>query len=338
MLKKVVLCQRGSTAAGWVASALAAVTASAGPFSPGKGGPDEAGFVDAGVAGFVDGQVNPIFVGWASGYTAYHPSDVIGPYSQNGIATGFADPTKTLGPVTGSNVDIASLGDMHVDELDAYAADPFAGGPGELVLTFDTAITNGPGVDFAAFENGFVSNYSTGAGSVRGQMFAELGFVEVSTDGVHFARFPSQFLNYPDGVPGTADSLIDLDGDPSTAPTNAAYLTQDVSNLYNLVGKHANAYGTSYGTPFDLDDLLTDPLVTDGLVDPDEIHYVKIVDIPGNGHFTDSLGNPIFDAWVTWGSGGLDFEALGVIHQVPEPTAAGLLALSMIVTLARRRR
>lgn len=306
-------------------------TAMAGVFSPGKGGTDEAAFIDAGIAGFVGpagegvtatatngNYVNPIFKGWATGVVLYDPSDNVGTYGQNGIGSQFADPSLTLGQVTGSNMDIVSLGDMDATEIAAHQSDPAANPLGTLILSFDKAITNGTGADFAAFENGFVSNYNTGAGSVAGQMFAELGYVEVSTDGTDFARFPSQYLN--------------------SAPTGSqAYLTQDVSNIYNLVGKHANAYGESWGTPFDLDDLLDDQLVIDGLVDLNEINFVRIIDIPGDGTFTDSLGNPIYDSWVTWGSGGMDFEALGVINQVPEPASLALLGAGLVMVASRRR-
>lgn len=300
-----------------------------GKFSPGLGGPAEADFIDAGIAGFVGAAgegvaatatngnyVNPVFLGWATGVVSYTPSDVVGIYGQNGIGSQFADSTLALGPVTGNNMDIVSLGDMNSAELAAYSANPNGEGvvkPGELILSFREAIRNGEGADFAAFENGFVSNYNTGAGSVAGMMFAELGFVEVSTDGINWARFPSIYNNYPNAIlEGRTDSSIDLEGTGTKQST--AYLTQDVSNIYNLVGKHANAYATSYGTPFDLEDLVDNELVLAGLVDLNNIRFVKIVDIPGDGSFTDSQGNPIFDAWVTWGSGGLDFEALGVIN------------------------
>lgn len=325
---------------------ICAAGVQAGPYSPGKGGPDEAGFIDAGIAGYVGpagegvvnkhlydtnqtdngNYVNPIFTGWATGVALYDPSDVLGPYENNGIGRppqfgiDFGDPMNATGEVTGNNMDIVSLGDMDAGEISSYLANPAANPLGTLILTFDNAITNGDGADFAAFENGFVSDYNTGAGSAIGQMFAELGYVEVSTDGERYARFPSEYLNYADAPPGSQ-----------------AYLTQDVSNIYNLAGKHANAYGISWGTPFDLDDLLDHQLVLDGLVDLDEINYVKIVDIPGDGTFTDSLGNPIYDAWVTWGSGGMDFEALGVINQVPEPATMSLIGLGGLALLRRRR-
>ncbi|MBN1906187.1 MAG: VPLPA-CTERM sorting domain-containing protein [Deltaproteobacteria bacterium] len=328
----------------------------AGPYSPGKGGADEVGFIDAGIAGFLGpagegvaatdtngNYVNPIFVGWATEVVSYVPSDNTGAYGQNGIGTQFANPALALGPVTGNNMNIVTLGDMNMAEINSWTnnlgINPPGGitGPGILTLGFDNAIYNGEGADFAAFENGFVSNYSTGAGSVAGQMFAELGFVDVSTNGTDFARFPSDYLNYPNATTnGMVDNRIDLNGTGTMVSTN--YLTQDVSNIYNLVGKHANAYSASWGTPFDLDDLLNDPLVLSGAVDLNEINYVRIVDIPGNGTLTDADGNPIYDAWVTWGSGGLDFEALGVINAVPIPGAIWLLGSGIIGLLGIRRR
>jgi hypothetical protein len=315
--------------------AIGTVTTYAGPYSPGKGGPAEAAFVDAGIAGFVGpagegvtatssngNYVNPVFAGWATGYSLYEPSDIVGTYGNNGIGAQYGNPALATGAVTGSNVDIVSLGDMDATEIAAHLADPAANPLGTLALTFDYAIRNGDGADFATFENGFISNYDTGAGSAVGMMFAELAYVEVSTDGASFARFPSEYLNYPGG---------------SGLPGNISYLTQDVSNIYNLAGKHANAYGISWGTPFDLDDLLDDPLVLDGTVDLNEINYVRIVDIPGNGTFQDGQGRGIYDAWVTWGSGGMDFEALGVINQVPEPATLGLLAMGAVGLIVRRK-
>jgi hypothetical protein len=305
---------------------LIASTAWAGPYADGVGGPG----IDAGIPGFVgpdgDGKktdnnyVNPVFTGWASS-VVYAPSDETTFYGQNGIIPFQADPNRALGPVTGGDITV-SMGDMDATEIANYLAGT-GYGPGTLTLGFDKSIYNGPGADFAAFENGFVSDFTTGAGSEAGQIWAELGYVEVSTDGNQFARFPSTYLNYPDGQ----------------SPVSQDYLTLDVTNIHNLVGKHANMYGmNSWGTPFDLDDLLDDPLVLSGLVDLDDINYVRIVDIPGDGTFTDTQGNPIYDAWVTWGTGGLDFDAVGAINTVPVPAAVWLLGSGLVGLVGLRRR
>jgi hypothetical protein len=107
-----------------------------------------------------------------------------------------------------------------------------------------------------------------------------------------------------------------------------SYGTIEISNVYNLAGKHPN--GT--GTPFDLQEIADEPDVVSGLVDINDIRYVRIVDIPGSGDFYDqavthidpasgpvreyySDNHPIYDAWVTFGSGGVDVEAVGVLHE-----------------------
>jgi len=277
-----------------LAALTAAPAATAGPYSAESG--DATNEYDPPVPGFVgphgdgkarlrdpdnpgeylnpDNVVNPAFVAWATGWADYSPGPNLPPP--------WATPTRVLGPVTGDNFDIVSLGDLTAQQI--------AGGtsPGSITLTFDRFILDGPGADFAVFENGPLE-----AGTTR--IFAELAYVEVSSDGISFARFPS-------------DSL--------TPAAVGCYGTIDPTNVYNLSGKHVNAYGQSWGTPFDLSDLLTDPLVIDGSVDLHEIDYVRIVDVPGSGDFLDASGDPIFDAWVTWGSGGADIEAVGVLHQL----------------------
>ena len=77
-----------------------------------------------------------------------------------------------------------------------------------------------------------------------------------------------------------------------------------------------NAAGECWGTPFDLAALAGHPLVTAGTLDLNAVRHIRIVDIPGNGSFPDSVApvpHPIFDPWRTTGSGGSDVEAVGVI-------------------------
>ena len=253
-----------------------------GPYSTAMAN-ENPGAPDPGIPGFVglNDDVNPIFITWASTVVDYSPAN-----QGQGIGSGFSDPGRTLGPVTGDNFDIVSLGDLDQDQINAGER------PGSITLGFDLPIANGEGPDLAVFENGF------GAETI----FAELGYVEVSTDGIVFARFPSISL-----TPGLV----------------GGYGNINATDVYNLAGKHANAYGASWGTPFDLSTLAQAPEVLNGSVDLNSINYVRIVDIPGSGDFKDSLGNPIYDAWVTWGSGGLDLEAVGVINvgEVSAPVA-----------------
>ena len=276
----------------------AVLPAKAGPYS--RGLDDPANFYDAPVPGFVgpdgeglarlpDGQggfsyprnyVNPLFFGWATGWTNYLPADTFSGGTWN-------DPQKALGPVTGDAFDVVSMGDLNAAKINAGTA------PGQITLTFTKPITNKPGADFVVFENAFTSAYDTGGAGVDG-IFAELARVEVSSDGVNFARFPSVSL---------------------TPAAVGSYGSIDPSDVFGLAGKHANAYDDCWGTPFDLDRLAADPLVTDGSVKLNAVRYVRIVDVPGRCDFLDTQGRPIYDSWFTSGAGGFDLEAIGNISQ-----------------------
>jgi len=284
----------------------------------------EAGpYTEAGVNGYIgndwrhadpddeDAILNPIFRGWATGFGDYFPSDddltdYYGVYDLN-------DPHKALGPVAGWIYDVVSLGDLDPGEI----ADGCA--PGQITLAFGDPynssdpnhISDVNGFDFVVFENAFLSLATyPGGGSIAGEMFAELGYVEVSSDGVNFARFPSVSL---------------------TSAVTGEYGTIEISNIFNLVGKHPNAGGVCTGTPFDLNEIVNEPNVVSGLVDINDISYVRIVDIPGSGDFYDEAvkyvdpdsrpdwdyydtNHPIYDAWVTSLPGGVDLEAIGVLH------------------------
>ncbi len=263
-------------------------TALAGPYSAGLNDPLNS--FDASVPGFVgpDGDgispedslsnfTNPIFFGWAEGIVDYSPSP--------GVGTGWRDPTAALGPVTGDNWDIVSLGDLGSASITNGVS------PGRITVDFVTPVRNLSGADFVIFENGFVS---AGGAGIAGQLTAELAYVEVSSNGSDYLRFPSRSL---------------------TLAAVGGLGTIDPSNAFNLAGKHGNGYGKSWGTPFDLSQLASDPLVIGGQVNLEAIRYVRIVDIPGNGAFSDSQNSPIFDAWLTSDSGGFDLEAVGAISQ-----------------------
>jgi hypothetical protein len=235
-------------------------------------------------------KTSPLFIEWAN---AIDPS-----------RTHFAP----RGSTTISNTGFNSLGDLDATQIAAGVS------PGYLTVTFPHGVRNGAGPDFAVFENGFTF------GSPNG-LFAELAYVEVSTDGTNFARFPSISTN-----------TVPVQG-------SGAFAGYDMSNVFNLAGKHADGFGT----PFNLSDLISDSLVTGGLVDLNNIQFVKLVDIPGNGAFLDSRGHPILDNWLTTGSGGFDFrlpagQGIGVLNAVPEPCALLMVVVvALFVQVSRRR-
>lgn len=255
---------------------------------PGFTGPDGEGKarLPDGLGGFTNDRnyVNPIFFGWARGWADYVRADG---------QSAFSDAALALGPVTGDEFDVVSLGDLTATQIASAAP------VGRITLSVTDAqhpapIRNLPGADFVVFENGVVAQYGTGGAGVGG-VFGELAYVEVSSDGVNFARFPSVSL---------------------TPALVGAYGTLDPTNVFNLAGKHVNAAGECWGTPFDLAALANHPLVVAGTVNLNNVRFVRIVDIPGNGSFLDSAQpapHAIFDPWRTVGSGGFDLEAIGVI-------------------------
>lgn len=239
--------------------------------------------------------INPLFFDWANEAVDYSPAPGV-----SSTWTSYIDrfDENVIGPVSGDVFSVLPLGDLDDPSDFQYAApgtdpndlgdiDGFIGydDPGEITLYFAEPIRNLRGADFVIYENG--NGLGTGIN-------AELAFVEVSSDGVNFIRFPS------------------ISETPAPIST---YGSLDPTNVHNLAGKHTNAYGRSWGTPFNLNDLILEPAVLNETVDLDNIHYIRVVDIPGNGSFTDGQGNPIYDPWHTNGSGGFDLEAVGAISR-----------------------
>ncbi len=156
------------------------------------------------------------------------------------------------------------------------------GDSGVVVLTFEIPLANGDGPDFAIFENGAM--YGS-------KPFLELAFVEVSSNGVDFFRFPALSL-----VPET--------------PQTASFDGTDPSLIKNLAGKTL----ADQGTTFDLNELKD---IT-GL-DINNITHIKLVDVigavTGNHISYDSKGHKINDPYPTpFDSGGFDLDAVGVIN------------------------
>jgi hypothetical protein len=207
------------------------------------------------------------FVAWATGCTVERgPMRIDKP--ENGLASYGAD-SLALG-MPGGTYDVVSLGDG-----------------GTATLTFGSPIYNGEGPDFAVFENGF-------ANAVNPDTWAlELGFVEVSSDGVNYFRFPAVTYVQTETQLGNAGSI-------------------DPAQLHNFASK----YGAFYGTPFDLDEV-----EDNALLDKNKVTHVRIVDVVGNidpEYATkDSEGHIINDPWPTaFASSGFDLDAVGVIYDL----------------------
>ena len=263
---------------------------------------------------------DPQLSGFATSVVQYAPA--------GGSAAGltFADPMAALG-----RPDFASLSAAPFSTGVVSLGDAATGATsGSITLGFATPITDGPGDDLAVFENGFT------AFNRAGFVSAELAFVEVSSDGLNFARFPSSSLNVlPDGDPDTPVSDNEID----TETFGPAFATLNPANVTGLAGTAAVAFGSDFtlGNGFDLADLAAVDTVVSGAVNPGDIRFVRILDIVGDGRAIDTSGNPIFDPFAPGSAGGgFDLDAVAAINVVPEPTTA-LVFLAVGPLLTRRR-
>lgn len=229
----------------------------AGPYAP------PAGIEGSTAIGINDERI----VNWASGAVELvrGPMDIRNP--QLGLAS-FGSAADALGPAEGHSFGVVSLGDG-----------------GSITLTFPHPIADGPGYDFAVFENGF------------SDAFLELAFVEVSSNGGDFIRFPAVSLT------------------PATSQVGPWSLL-DATNLHNLAGK----YGQGHGVPFDLAELAHHfPLL-----DVRAVTHVRLIDVVGSIDplyaTYDSLGNKVNDPFPTsFATGGFDLDAVAVLHQILTP-------------------
>jgi hypothetical protein len=203
------------------------------------------------------------FIAWATGCTVVRGYQDISNTSLGYASVG--DSSMALG-MAGEN-GVVSLGDG-----------------GYAILTFADPISNGPGWDFAVFENSFSDD------------FLELAFVEVSSDGINFFRFPA--------TSNTQDTL-----------QIGGFGSLDATKINNLAGK----YRASYGTPFDLEELSSQ----EGL-NINAVTHVKVIDVVGciqDEYATyDQYGKKINDPWNTpFPSGGFDLDAVGVLKPSTTP-------------------
>lgn len=209
------------------------------------------------------GYESDLFVAWANGAEIERGLvDISNPEAQDQGShyASFGTTNDALGIADGT---VVSLGDR-----------------GIAILTFEKPIGNGPGFDFAVFENGFSDT------------FLELAFVEVSSDGTNYFRFPAH-------------------SETQAQTQVGGFGTIDPTYINNFAGK----YRAMFGTPFDLNDLEDNVLL-----DKNNITHVKLIDVVGSidPEFAsyDFQGNAVNDPFPTpfWSSG-FDLDAVGVINE-----------------------
>ena len=219
-------------------------------------------------------------------------------------ADGVAEFVRGLAKITDPSAGLATYG-VAADALGpCLSADPndvydtvSLGDGGSITLTFAEPIRDGEGWDFAVFENAFLQS-----GARTG--FFELAFVEVSSDGENFFRFPAVSLT------------------PTTTQIGG-FAWIDPTDLHNLAGKHPQGWGT----PFDLSELASHA----PLLDVHAVTHVRIIDVvgsidPAHGSL-DSLGNLINEPWPTpFSTGGFDLDAVAVRHLAGDPEPGGYAA------------
>ena len=220
-------------------------------------------------------------VAWATGVIVDRGPQNIS-YPDSPLASFGDDETIVLGPASTYTTDAVSLGDG-----------------GSATLTFAKPICNGMGPDFAVFENGMKNNQNGG-------YFLELAFVEVSSDGERFVRFPATSL--------TQDTV-----------QQGPFANTEPTMINNLAGKHI----VGYGTPFDLDELKDSA----GL-DVNAVTHVRVIDVVGcvdSLYATyDAYGHKVNDPWPTnFPSSGFDLTGVAVLHQAGE--GIGDVATSQII-------
>lgn len=202
-------------------------------------------------------------VAWTASFTDY----AIAVVSVNPGPTATGDPVLALGAPVG-------LG-LWQGATEVYTL----GVGGTIVLELDSPLVNAAGTDLIVCENPFLV-----LGTVTS--FAEAMFVEVSSNGVDFARFPTQYV----GDTGPFSPTIGL---PPAWYSGFAGVMPVSANL--AAGIDPLDVVAAGGDAFDLAELEDHPLVTGKLLNLDQISFVRLIDIE-SGMEQDSNGTIVWDA------------------------------------------
>lgn len=227
----------------------------------------------------------PAAAQFATSVTSYVQGDI--------SAGGFFNPATILGGPQGQGY---AAGSPHVLTL---------GAGGSVTLGFGVTIADGPGIDLVVAENPFF--YPLGSAST----FAEVAYVEVSTNGADFVRFPSHYA-------GPMVPLAPFGSAPLGTYRGLAGTTPVFANVVTGIGDPFDPT-TGGGDAFDLGELASEAAVQNGLVDLTAIHFVRIVDVRA-GIDADSSGQFIFD---NGGGGSADIDAVTVVHDSVSANQSG---------------
>ena len=192
--------------------------------------------------------------GWATGVVAYGPG---------AEAAAYTDARAALGPATGVSTEVVTLGRG-----------------GTITLELAAACADRDGAELAVFENALGEASS---------LFAELAYVEVSSNGTDFARFPVATTR--------------------TEPVGA-YGRIDTGQYSGFAGLHPAGTGTA----FDLAELRGSAEVAEGPVDLDAVRFVRLVDVVGDGRETDASGTPVYDPYPTTDTAGFDLDGVALLR------------------------
>ncbi len=224
---------------------------------------------------------------YADRVVAFNPIDK-NCYNCNRVSEVLLGPPSGGGEGKGST-DVVSLG-ARVNSDNGVSA-PYGG---SITLEFtDNVVKNGPGVDFTIFENAFrlpgTDNY-----------FVEPAVVEVSADGVHFFRFPFDFVPHykEDGSLNLYNPLCYFKGFAGVHPV---YSNAGSPSPLNPV--------LSGGDSFDLSDIPG--------ANFSSIRFIRITST-GDGWLMDSQGDLVRHAnsaptWAASGKGNSGFDLDSVV-------------------------
>jgi len=221
----------------------------------------------------------PALVAWSDDYATSVAAVVPGPLAAGTTSSALGAPTG--GGLFGGSLLVYTLGVK-----------------GSLTLVFNSSMYDGPGTDLIVCENPFYLLSSS-------VIFAEAMYVEVSSDGASFARFPTTYSGPLVPIPPTSGA------DPRWYTGFAGIMPVSANPSAGVNPLDVVAGG---GDAFDFADLADDPAVVQGAVDLDNIGFVRLVDVEA-GQDIDTSGTPVFDCGLGTGAAA-DVDACVAVNNV----------------------